>query len=177
MAPRSYPCLLTIYLLRNNVDEEIYVGSTTNLKERMWCHKSDAKKACEKDRKLYEHINKIGWIHFYAESLYEFQCEDAEYAGQSEDIAIECFGSLNSYKAHLTLEEVKVYDNKRQKAYRTTLKGKQNHLEGTKRYQTNPESGGKLIYCPCSKRQYKKYTFKDHCRTEMHKRYLESVAV
>jgi len=178
MAPRSYPCLLKIYLLRNDVDEEIYAGSTTNLQKRLWYHKSDAKRACEKGRKLYDHINKIGWEHFYAESLYEFYCEDAEYAGQSEEIAIDCFGTLNSNKAHRTLEDYKAYNSRpkskaSRKAYRATLKGKQTQQKFEQLYRSDPNRGGKLIYCPCSKRQYKKYTFKGHCHTKRHKHYLE----
>lgn len=171
MSPRSYPCLLTIYLLRNNVDEEIYAGSTINLQKRLQCHKSAAKTHCKKGCKLYDHINKIGWDHFYAESLYEFNCKDAEYAGQSEDIAIECFGSLNTCKAYRTLEEVKAY----KKAHQASLKGKQNHREGDNRYRSDPNRGGKLIACPCSKRLYKKHNFKQHCRSKKHRRYQESV--
>lgn len=207
MSPRSYPCLLTIYLLRNNVDEEIYAGSTTNLKKRMGYHKSDAKKACKKDRKLYEHINKIGWGHFYAESLYEFYCKDAEYADQSEEIAVECFGSLNTRKAHHTPEEAKAYKKAYYKAYgkayesreevkarrkaynslpkrkasrkahQASPKGKQTRREGAKRYRSDPKRGGKPITCPCSQNTIKKYSYGKHCRSKKHRRYLESVAV
>ena len=177
MSRRSYPCLLTIYLLRNDVDEEIYAGSTTNLKERMYFHKADAKKACKKGCKLYDHINKLGWEHFYAESLYEFHCEDAEYAGQSEDIAIECFGTLNSYKAACTELENETRRKSWQKEYISRPAVKQKNLERVKLYQSDPKRGGKPITCPCSQNTIKKCSYWSHCRTKRHKQYLELVAV
>jgi group I intron endonuclease len=49
-----------IYKLVNNVDEEIYIGSTIeNLANRKCKHACDAKRRIQ--QKIYQHLNKIGW--------------------------------------------------------------------------------------------------------------------
>ena len=49
-----------IYKLVNNVDGKIYVGSTCGeLRQRKWVHKAESIRSCE--RKVYKHLNQIGW--------------------------------------------------------------------------------------------------------------------
>ena len=49
-----------IYKLVNNVDKEIYIGSTcVSLSKRYWKHRDLA--PSKPDRKVYKHLNTIGW--------------------------------------------------------------------------------------------------------------------
>lgn len=67
-----------IYKLVNNVDDKIYVGSTTNpLYARLCTHKNDSKKY--PNRKVYYHINEIGgWNNISIILIEEYPCENRE---------------------------------------------------------------------------------------------------
>jgi len=64
-----------IYRLVNNVDNEEYVGSTcTSLARRKSIHKDKAKK--ETSRRVYEHLNEIGWKNVDIVLVEEYKCEN-----------------------------------------------------------------------------------------------------
>jgi group I intron endonuclease len=51
-----------VYKLVNDVDDKVYVGSTTStLTKRKSEHKGDAKKATQLNRRVYKHLNEVGW--------------------------------------------------------------------------------------------------------------------
>lgn len=64
-----------IYRLVNNVDEEFYVGSTCG---RLAKRKSDHKTKARKDtaRRVYEHLNKVGWGNVDIVLVEEYACEN-----------------------------------------------------------------------------------------------------
>mgnify|MGYP003648893083 CR=1 FL=1 len=64
-----------IYKLVNNVDDEIYVGSTCNqLYKRKGGHKSKSKKYVE--RQVYKHLNIIGWDNVEIILIEAFECKN-----------------------------------------------------------------------------------------------------
>ena len=65
-----------IYVIKNNVNDMEYIGSTINpLKRRMFDHKSCAKKDKIKYRKLYTAFNEIGFDNFYIEKIEDYPCD------------------------------------------------------------------------------------------------------
>ena len=64
-----------MYNILNNIDGEIYVGSTMNtLSRRMAHHRSEAKR--NPQNKLYNHMNALGVENFYIELTENFPCND-----------------------------------------------------------------------------------------------------
>ena len=67
-----------IYCIRNWVDDDIYVGSTTQaLSKRFQKHK-DILTTFKKDRKLYSKMNELGIDKFYIELYEEYPCNNVE---------------------------------------------------------------------------------------------------
>ena len=51
-----------VYTLITTVDDTFYIGSTcSSLSKRLNGHKKNAKKETNKDTRVYEHLNKIGF--------------------------------------------------------------------------------------------------------------------
>lgn len=66
-----------IYKLVNNVDDEIYVGSTCNpLRVRKGDHKSRAK--TKSNYKIYKHLNEVGWENVEIILIEVFGCESKD---------------------------------------------------------------------------------------------------
>ena len=64
-----------IYCVRNTVDDDVYVGSTTQpLSKRMACHRRGMK-GYKKDRMFYSKMNELGVDKFYIELIEECPCE------------------------------------------------------------------------------------------------------
>ena len=59
-----------LYIIRNTINDKVYVGKTyKTIEQRFNIHKNDAKKVCNKNRKLYKAINTLGINNFYIEEL------------------------------------------------------------------------------------------------------------
>jgi DNA polymerase sigma len=110
-----------------NVEEE-YIGSTTNFKERLKCHKI---RCCNENGKcynlnIYQFIRSHGgWDNWLMLELEKFPCDDkreAEY--REEEIRVERKAQLNAKKAFRTEEQLKEYDKERNKKYREENKEK-----------------------------------------------------
>ena len=68
-----------IYSIRNHVDDDIYIGSTTReLCKRFSEHKKHCKRPQLKHYKLYNKMCEIGAEHFYIELVEEIRCENRE---------------------------------------------------------------------------------------------------
>ena len=66
-----------IYKITNNVDSDIYIGSTTNsLQLRFAVHILTAKYSKSKNRLLYNKMNSLGSENFKIELLDEITCHD-----------------------------------------------------------------------------------------------------
>lgn len=98
-----------IYRLQCN-DSYYYIGSTTNkLNARIACHKFHSKQFPEK--KLYKHINNIGWDNVEIELVEEFSCSSKKELNEREDYYIQTAKDVNDIfclnlnRAYTTKEE------------------------------------------------------------------------
>lgn len=90
-------------------DNYYYVGSTIEtLNRRLSRHKQDSKKYI--DRKVYNHINEIGWENVEIKLLEEYPCSSLSELHEKENEYITCslldMKCLNENAAHLTDEEL-----------------------------------------------------------------------
>jgi hypothetical protein len=91
-------------------DDNYYIGSTTTeLRFRLSHHKEDSKKY--PDRRVYKHINEIGWENVEIKCLEEFSCASRKEMLQKENEYIQAVldddTCLNINGAHLTEEDLK----------------------------------------------------------------------
>ena len=95
-----------IYVIRNSIDNEIYIGSSCQpLCKRYQKHK-DNSKGYKKDRKLYSKMNEIGIDKFYIELYEEYPCDNVEQLRRREgEIIRELKPVLNKQIAGRTLAE------------------------------------------------------------------------
>ncbi len=83
-----------IYIIRNHVDDRVYIGSTTQtLAQRMREHRSCAKK---NHFKLYKAFAELGVDKFYIERLEEFPCNDVQALVSREGYYIRLYDSFNA---------------------------------------------------------------------------------
>ena len=95
-----------IYCIRNNIDDDIYVGSTTQrLSKRMAKHREDAKHKDKMHRNLYVKMLEHGLEHFYIELIEDCPCETLEQLLKSEGHYIRKMGTLNHKIAGRTGKE------------------------------------------------------------------------
>ena len=84
-----------IYAVRNNIDDDVYVGSTCQpLSKRMALHRSDSKKQKQK-ASLYTKMSEMGSEHFYIELFEEYPCDNHEQLLKREGEVIRDIGTLN----------------------------------------------------------------------------------
>ena len=85
-----------IYCIRNTIDDDIYVGSTTQpLSKRMARHREDAKRKDRMHFAFYSKVNEIGIGHFYIELIEDCPCETLEQLRKQEGHYIRKMGTLN----------------------------------------------------------------------------------
>ena len=85
-----------IYCIRNEVNDDIYVGSTTQpLSKRMVKHRCEAKQRPE-NMKITSMMNLWGIENFYIELLEEYPCDNIEQLNKKEGEWIRKLGTLNS---------------------------------------------------------------------------------
>ncbi len=66
-----------IYVIRNTLNDKVYVGSTTRTISRRWAqHRSCAKNENVQHFKIYKAIEEIGIDNFYIEFLEAWPCEN-----------------------------------------------------------------------------------------------------
>lgn len=94
-----------IYKIVNDVDDEIYIGSTTmTLSKRMSCHRDKCK--INGNRKIYSHMNSVGINHFRVILLEKFPCESKDELLRKEDEYIQLHKpTLNSINAKFDRKE------------------------------------------------------------------------
>ena len=85
-----------IYTIRNHIDDDIYVGSTTQpLSKRMVWHRSTMKREKICNRKVYKHMNDLGIENFYIELYESYPCNSCEELTKREGQIIRDIGTLN----------------------------------------------------------------------------------
>ena len=95
-----------IYRILNHVDNDIYVGSTTQtLSKRMAWHRGDATKPKRQHIPLYAKMKEHGVGNFYIELIEAYPCENLEQLRMREGHYIREQGTLNKVVAGRTLGE------------------------------------------------------------------------
>ena len=145
-----------IYKLVNDADKDIYIGSTCELlSKRLYWHKLRAKLSAKTrpDRKVYKHLNEIGWDNVQIILIESFPCANKMELMKRERHWVDHFSpSLNSVRPLVTRTEEK----EQEKWYRsqdyicnlcqTTCKiaVKQRHIK-TKKHQKLQTEQEKLL--------------------------------
>ena len=95
-----------IYCIRNWVDDDLYVGSTTqSLSKRMQTHRGNMYSEKCWNYRLYQKMRDIGKEHFYIELIEKYECNDIEELRKKEGEWIRKIGTLNQLVAGRTNQE------------------------------------------------------------------------
>ena len=127
-----------IYCIRNNIDDDIYVGSTTqSLSRRMSKHKRDINCKKREANKLYTKMRELGIEAFYIELVEEVKCDNVEQLRKREGELIRQMGKLNTRIECRTNKEYQKdnYDKLfeyRQQYYKDNI---EKHTEYNKQYR------------------------------------------
>ena len=169
-----------IYFVRNNKDDEVYVGSTcTLLCRRMSQHRCNAKRVKEGKSKitmrLYAHMNLIGIDEFYIEIYCEYPCTTKEQLKKKEGEIIRQFGTLNRCIAGRTKQEWGIENverlkvTKREDYVRNKDKRQaQNKINQEKNKDKKRARDTEEIYCTVCKYSVQRIYFKGHLKTQKH---------
>ena len=66
-----------IYIIRNLIDDRIYIGSTCqSLSQRMAQHRQNIKDNTKMHYKIYQCISELGCFNFYIELLKQCKCDN-----------------------------------------------------------------------------------------------------
>ena len=123
-----------IYAVKNTINEETYIGSTTTaLSRRMVKHRSDAKQRPELSH-FYTCMNELGIENFYIELVEKVKCEDIEELRKREVELIKEHGTLNKRVAGRTNNETtKIWsDNNRDRINERRRERRRENPEKTK---------------------------------------------
>ena len=115
-----------IYCIRNNINDMIYIGSTTQpLSKRMGEHRNNI--SCEKCKnyKLYETMRELGRDNFFIELLENYECNNLEELRKREgELIREYKTELNNRIAGRTGNEWYDENKDKKKTYYETNKDK-----------------------------------------------------
>jgi len=116
-----------IYKITNNINDEVYVGSTCDiLRKRFSNHTRQITQESKKNRPLYKLMIELGCDAFRIDLIEDYPCEDKQALRQREGYWIRQIGTLNKVIAGRTQKEAKyIYD-------RSDLNKKKEHYEDNK---------------------------------------------
>ena len=132
-----------IYKILNNIDDEIYVGSTVEtLSMRMGKHRYDMKR--QPHYKLYKHMHELGVENFYIELIENCPCNDIYELRAREGYFIREIGTLNKQIAGRTFKE---YLKQYREEHKEELKQyRENNKEYMNKYNENNKENRKQRY-------------------------------
>jgi len=85
-----------IYQIKNTIDDDVYVGSTTNtLQGRMKGHKQGPHSKCKQHTPLYSKMNEYGFDKFFIELIEDYPCNSKIELCAREGYWIRDRGTLN----------------------------------------------------------------------------------
>lgn len=164
-----------IYKLVNNVDDEIYIGSTCGtLRLRKNKHKTHAKKYTE--RRVYKHLNEIGWDNIDIILIEACDCQNKDELHRRERYWIDTLNpSLNKVLPRRTLKEY-YEDNKetigeKQKEWREANKEEVKEYYEANKQRISDERKKEKITCGCGS-TIRRADKSRHGRTTKHQTYL-----
>ena len=106
--------------------KEIYIGSSTNFKQRKIKHKSDCNKEKSKicNRYVYKFIrDNGGWDNWTMIELYKYPCNDKrELEYEEYRVMIELQSQLNSNRPYITEEEIREYKKNYREEHKEEIK-------------------------------------------------------
>ena len=187
-----------IYAIRNTIDNDIYIGSTTtSLCQRMTKHRSAAKTRPSM-QKVTAKMNELGVDNFYIELIENFPCENVELLRKREGELIRELGTLNSRIERRTSKEWReenkdIRKEKREKNRDEILKYKKEYREKNREtinkkrmefyeknkdieYQRCKEWKSTKVECQCGG----KYTLAhkaEHEKSKKHQQYIQQCSV
>ena len=95
-----------IYKILNYIDDEVYVGSTTQpLSKRMALHRADSIQPMKQHRLLYIKMKEYGIENFYIELIEAYPCKNNEELRKREGHYIRTVGTLNKRIEDRTKQE------------------------------------------------------------------------
>lgn len=182
-----------IYVIRNHINNKVYVGATTqSLSKRFGEHKSSIKKKYP----LYTEMTNIGIDNFYIELVENYPCNSKDELGAREGHYIRQFDSYNNgLNCKIEGRTIKTYydENKEQKKlyskqYREENKAKiadinKEYYEknkdrvlnsNSKYYYKNKDEINVKITCECGVEITKRNLFR-HAKSKIHQNYLSSI--
>jgi hypothetical protein len=125
-----------VYCIRNNINDEIYVGSTTqSLSQRMAKHRGVMNHDTKKHRPLYKLMSEIGIEHFYIELIEECPCDNKEQLMKKEGEFIRQQGTLNKFVAGRTYKEWRIDNSERIREQ--VIQNREHKCVYNKEYQIN----------------------------------------
>ena len=102
-----------IYCIRNYIDDDIYIGSTTQpLSKRMAWHRQSYQSMEKKNRKLYSKMNELGLEQFYIELYETYPCDSKEELLKKEGETIRKLNSILNKRIETRTREEYYEDNK-----------------------------------------------------------------
>jgi hypothetical protein len=164
---------IVIYKIQHKeLDELLYVGSTTHFRNRKVNHKSRCYDANGRayNYKLYSTIrDNGGWDAFNMVIIKEFPCNSIQEARTEEDrIMREMRSSLNMCRAYQTTEERRDYLKKHEQ--KDKIKETRKHYRELNKNILNQKAGKKII-CECGC-VIRKDSIARHKHTKKHQEYL-----
>ena len=152
-----------IYQIKNHIDDDIYVGSTTNtLEGRMKGHRQGSHAKCKQHFQLYMKMNEYGFDKFFIELIEECPCNSKIELGAREGHWIKERGTLNKVMQGRTKQEYNKDTNHWHIRY-------MNNLDKIKEQrQHNPNYIAKVV-CECGLEVSKRH-LNEHKLTKTHQR-------
>ena len=141
---------MNMFIYQITCNNEVYIGSTNNFKNRLRQHKYCCTKInnCHYELPLYKYIrNNGGFESIKIEILKIINTKNLEEQKKEEQIFIEKIKpTLNTHRSYQDIKDKKIYDNVR--------------------YENEK------VLCPCCNKKLGKYNFKKHKLT---KKYLHNI--
>ncbi len=168
-----------IYKITNDLNDDIYVGSTCDtLVRRYQHHKSDMKKEKTQNIRLYKLMNEIGFERFRIQLIEDYPSEDLYHLRQREGYWIRQIGTLNmkiddrtkTEYHHEYYQKHKEFLNAKGREYNKTYHQNNKdeiNLKHRERYEENKEKIRVRIICECGAEICKRDKAK-HERTKKH---------
>ena len=162
-----------IYKVLNSVDDEIYVGSTTQtLAKRMGKHRRNA---TQRNTKLYQHMNDIGIDNFYIELIETYPCNSTDELHKKEGEWIRRMGTLNQIVAGRTPQQYREEnsDKVREANQKYRENNKDKIREKDRQYR---ENNSNICMCVCGS-LVSKINMCKHIKTAKHKQFIETMSM
>ncbi len=142
-----------IYKLVNNVDDNIYIGSTCKaLHQRLYTHKQDAKRC--PNQYNYRHLNNIGWENINIILIEKYPCNDKDELLKRERYWVdELKPQLNKQLPTRTMQEYNKYYHEMNKEKLNQRKQNAYHENKEEHAQKHKVWGSQTWFCDvCNKK-------------------------